>query len=397
MKVYLVGGAVRDSLLNIPALDHDWVVVGATPEELLAIGYQKIGKDFPVFLHPNTREEYALARTERKSGHGYNGFTCYAGTNVTLEDDLLRRDLTINAIARSSEGTLIDPYRGIADLQARTLRHVSDAFSEDPLRVLRVAGFAARFAHLGFKIADETLELMRHISQSGELMTLRTERVWKETLKALQSQNPEVYFKVLRDCEALIALFPEIKSGTHTMTILTVASRLSQDAEVRFSALCHDLRGGPTSYKFLSHHDNPGITSHIKLIESLYRRFKIPNAMRELATLVARYHSVIYTVNTLQPRDLIKLFDAIDVWRRPWRLDQMILSSEAAVRARIGFRKNIYPQGEYLRQAYQVANSISVKEIITYGLRGTEIRHKLRRQQEQMLADWKLDQSIMKE
>lgn len=210
MQIYLVGGAVRDSLLNIPVVDHDWVVVGATPAELLALGYQQVGKDFPVFLNPDSHEEYALARTERKSGQGYTGFTCYAAPDVTLEEDLLRRDLTINAIARSAEGELIDPYGGVADLQARVLRHVSDAFGEDPLRVLRVARFNARFAHLGFRIADETLALMRQMAHSGELAALTAERVWKETEKALQSQSPQVYFQVLRDCGALAVLFPEI-------------------------------------------------------------------------------------------------------------------------------------------------------------------------------------------
>lgn len=257
MQIYLVGGAVRDGLLDIPVFDRDWVVVGATPAELLAMGYQQVGKDFPVFLNPETHEEYALARTERKSGQGYTGFTCYAAPDVTLEEDLLRRDLTINAIARSAEGELIDPYQGVADLQARVLRHVSDAFGEDPLRVLRVARFAARFAHLGFSIAGETLALMRRMAHSGELAALTAERVWKETEKALQSQSPQVYFQVLRDCGALAVLFPEIDAlfgvpapakwhpeidtGVHTLMTLAIAARLSPEVEVRFSALCHDL------------------------------------------------------------------------------------------------------------------------------------------------------------
>lgn len=262
MQIYLVGGAVRDSLLDIPVVDHDWVVVGATPAELLALGYQQVGKDFPVFLNPDTHEEYALARTERKSGQGYTGFTCYAAPDVTLEEDLLRRDLTINAIARSAEGELIDPYGGVADLQARVLRHVSDAFGEDPLRVLRVARFTARFAHLGFRIADETLALMRRMAHSGELAALTAERVWKETEKALQSQSPQVYFQVLRDCDALAVLFPEIDAlfgvpapakwhpeidtGVHTLMALAIAARLTPEVDVRFATLCHDLGKGLT-------------------------------------------------------------------------------------------------------------------------------------------------------
>ncbi|VTR54754.1 Multifunctional CCA protein [Serratia fonticola] len=210
MKTYLVGGAVRDTLLNLPVVDHDWVVVGATPADLLALGYQQVGKDFPVFLNPQTHEEYALARTERKSGQGYTGFTCYAAPDVTLEEDLLRRDLTINAMARGDDGVLVDPYNGKADLDARLLRHVSDAFGEDPLRVLRVARFAARFASLGFTVAPETSALMQQMAESGELASLTAERVWKETEKALQSQSPQVYFQVLRDCGALKVLFPEI-------------------------------------------------------------------------------------------------------------------------------------------------------------------------------------------
>ncbi|VTP67373.1 Multifunctional CCA protein [Serratia rubidaea] len=244
MKIYLVGGAVRDSLLELPVVDRDWVVVGATPEQLLAQGYQQVGKDFPVFLNPQTHEEYALARTERKSGHGYTGFTCYAAPDVTLEEDLLRRDLTINAIAQTTEGELVDPYHGVQDLNARVLRHVSAAFGEDPLRVLRVARFAARFAHLGFTIAPETAALMRQMADSGELAALTAERVWKETEKALQSRSPQVYFQVLRDCHALGVLFPEIDAlfgvpapekwhpeidtGIHTLMTLAIAARLSR-------------------------------------------------------------------------------------------------------------------------------------------------------------------------
>lgn len=410
MKIYLVGGAVRDGLLDIPVFDRDWVVVGATPAELLAIGYQQVGKDFPVFLHPDTHEEYALARTERKSGHGYTGFTCCAAPDVTLEEDLLRRDLTINAIARSSEGVLIDPYQGVADLQAHVLRHVSDAFAEDPLRVLRVARFAARFAHLGFSIAEETLELMRHMAHSGELAALTAERVWQETEKALQSQHPQVYFQVLRDCDALAVLFPEINAlfgvpapakwhpeidtGVHTMMTLAIAAQLSPAVEVRFSALCHDLGKGLTPQKCWPHHHGHGLAG-VRLVEELCQRLRIPNPVRDLAKLVAEYHDLIHTVNKLRPQTLLKLFDAIDVWRKPQRLEQMILTSEADIRGRTGFENDLYPQGDYLRQAYQVANTVSIKEVVASGLQGIAIRDELTRRRQQALAEWKLIQNIM--
>lgn len=410
MKIYLVGGAVRDRLLDIPVFDRDWVVVGATATELLAIGYQQVGKDFPVFLHPNTHEEYALARTERKSGYGYTAFTCCATQDVTLEEDLRRRDLTINAIACSSDGVLIDPYQGLADLQAHVLRHVSDAFAEDPMRILRVARFAARFAHLGFKIADETLELMRHMAHSGELAALTVERVWQETEKALQSQNPQVYFQVLRNCDALSVLFPEINAlfgvpapakwhpeidtGVHTMMTLAIAAQLSLAVEVRFSALCHDLGKGLTPKKCWPHHYGHGLAG-VLIIEELCQRFRIPNLVRDLAKLVAEYHDLIHTVNNLQPQTLLNLFDAIDVWRKPHRLEQMILTSEADIRGRTGFENKSYPQGEYLRQAYQVANTVSIKEVVDTGLQGIAIRHELTRRRKQALDEWKLIQNIM--
>ncbi|MFC0228272.1 multifunctional CCA addition/repair protein [Serratia aquatilis] len=407
MKIYLVGGAVRDSLLNIPVFDRDWVVVGATPADLLALGYQQVGKDFPVFLNPKTHEEYALARTERKSGQGYTGFTCYAAPDVTLEDDLLRRDLTINAIAQSDDGELVDPYNGQADLEARILRHVSDAFGEDPLRVVRVARFAARFAHLGFTVAPETTELMQQMAQNGELATLTAERVWKETEKALQSQSPQVYFQVLRDCGALKILFPEIDAlfgvpapekwhpeidtGVHTLMTLAIAAQLSPEVDVRFSALCHDLGKGLTPKELWPHHYGHG-PAGIKLVERLCQRLRVPNPVRELAKLVTEYHDLIHTVFKLRPETLLKLFDTIDVWRKPQRLEQMILTSEADARGRTGFENNPYPQGDYLRQAYQVASAVSVKEVVESGLQGLAIRDEVKRRRQQALAEWKLQQ-----
>ncbi|CAI1748591.1 multifunctional CCA addition/repair protein [Serratia fonticola] len=407
MNIYLVGGAVRDTLLNLPVVDHDWVVVGATPADLSALGYQQVGKDFPVFLNPQTHEEYALARTERKSGQGYTGFTCYAAPDVTLEEDLLRRDLTINAMARSDDGVLVDPYNGKADLDARLLRHVSDAFGEDPLRVLRVARFAARFASLGFTVAPETSALMQQMAESGELASLTAERVWKETEKALQSQSPQVYFQVLRDCGALKVLFPEINAlfgvpapekwhpeidtGVHTLMTLAIATQLSPEVDIRFSALCHDLGKGLTPQELWPHHYGHG-PAGVRLVEKLCQRLRVPNPVRELAKLVAEYHDLIHTVNKLRPETLLKLFDAIDVWRKPQRLEQMILTSEADARGRTGFENNPYPQGDYLRQAYQVANAVSVKEVVESGLQGLAIRDEVKRRRQQALADWKKQQ-----
>lgn len=408
MQIYLVGGAVRDSLLKLPVIDRDWVVVGATPAQLLALGYQQVGKDFPVFLNPQTHEEYALARTERKSGQGYTGFTCYAAPDVTLEEDLQRRDLTINAIAQAPEGELIDPYGGVQDLNARVLRHVSDAFSEDPLRVLRVARFAARFAHLGFTLAPETAALMRSMADGGELSALPAERVWKETEKALQSQSPQVYFQVLRACGALQVLFPEIDAlfgvpapekwhpeidtGIHTLMTLAMASRLSPEVDVRFSALCHDVGKGLTPKQFWPHHHGHG-PAGVKLVEALCQRLRVPNPIRDLAMLVAEYHDLIHTVDKLRPETLLKLFDAIDVWRKPHRLEQMILTSEADARGRTGFEENPYPQGDYLRAAFQVANAVSVKEVVASGLQGPAIRDELKRRRQQALAAWKTQQA----
>lgn len=408
MQIYLVGGAVRDSLLKLPVVDRDWVVVGATPAQLLALGYQQVGKDFPVFLNPQTHEEYALARTERKSGQGYTGFTCYAAPDVTLEEDLQRRDLTINAIAQTPEGELIDPYGGVQDLNARVLRHVSDAFSEDPLRVLRVARFAARFAHLGFTLAPETAALMRSMVDGGELSALPAERVWKETEKALQSQSPQVYFQVLRACGALQVLFPEIDAlfgvpapekwhpeidtGIHTLMTLAMASRLSPEVGVRFSALCHDVGKGLTPKQFWPHHHGHG-PAGVKLVEALCQRLRVPNPIRDLAMLVAEYHDLIHTVDKLRPETLLKLFDAIDVWRKPHRLEQMILTSEADARGRTGFEENPYPQGDYLRAAFQVANAVSVKEVVASGLQGPAIRDELKRRRQQALAAWKTNQA----
>ncbi|MEQ9874970.1 multifunctional CCA addition/repair protein [Pectobacterium brasiliense] len=407
MKIYLVGGAVRDSLLGLPVTEKDWVVVGATPENLLEQGYQQVGKDFPVFLHPISRDEYALARTERKSGKGYTGFVCHAAPDVTLEQDLLRRDLTINAIARTERGDLIDPYHGRRDLENRVLRHVSDAFSEDPLRVLRVARFAARFAHLGFQIAEETMALMQTMAHEGELAYLTPERVWKETEKALGTSSPDVYFQVLRDCGALAVLFPEIDNlygvpapakwhpeidtGIHTMMTVAMAARLSPEIDVRFATLCHDLGKGLTPPELWPRHHGHG-PAGVKLVEALCQRLRVPNPIRDLAKLVAEYHDLVHTVQVLQPKTLLKLFDAIDVWRKPQRLEQLALTSEADARGRAGFEENPYPQGDYLREAFRVASQVSSADVVADGFKGIDVRNELARRRIHALADWKAQQ-----
>ncbi|UUE56889.1 multifunctional CCA addition/repair protein [Pectobacterium aroidearum] len=407
MKIYLVGGAVRDSLLGLPVTEKDWVVVGATPEDLLAQGYQQVGKDFPVFLHPVSHDEYALARTERKSGKGYTGFVCHAAPDVTLEQDLLRRDLTINAIARTEQGDLIDPYHGRRDLENHVLRHVSDAFSEDPLRVLRVARFAARFAHLGFQIAEETMALMQKMAHEGELAYLTPERVWKETEKALGTSSPDVYFQVLRDCGALAVLFPEIDNlygvpapakwhpeidtGIHTMMTVAMAARLSPEIDVRFATLCHDLGKGLTPPELWPRHHGHG-PAGVKLVEALCQRLRVPNPIRDLAKLVAEYHDLIHTVQVLQPKTLLKLFDAIDVWRKPQRLEQLALTSEADARGRAGFEDTPYPQGDYLREAFRVASQVSSASVVADGFKGIDVRNELTRRRTQALADWKAQQ-----
>ncbi|WP_308836469.1 multifunctional CCA addition/repair protein [Pantoea sp. Nvir] len=401
MKMYLVGGAVRDALLKLPVKDRDWVVVGSTPEEMQEQGFQRIGRDFPVFLHPNSREEYALARTERKNGIGYSGFVVWSAPNVTLEQDLQRRDLTINAIAQTANGDLIDPFHGNRDLQARLLRHVSCAFNEDPLRVLRVARFAARFAHLNFRIAEETQTLMSQMTASGELRHLTAERVWRETEKALTAFNPQVYFQVLRDCGALKVLFPEIDNlfgipspekwhpeidtGIHTLMALTLVSALSEEVDVRFATLIHDVGKALTPQeKWPSHHGH-GVAG-IRLVKALCQRLRVPNAIRDLALIVTEFHDMVHTIER-QPADvLIALFDRIDIWRKPHRIEQIALTSEADARGRSGLESIAYPQGNYLRQVCALAQSISTKAVIDDGFKGANVRKELTRRRITVVA-----------
>lgn len=406
MKSYLVGGAVRDTLLGLPVKDRDWVVVGATPQEMLDAGYQQVGRDFPVFLHPQSREEYALARTERKSGSGYTGFTCYAAPDVTLEQDLLRRDLTVNALAQDENGTIIDPFNGQQDLRQRILRHVSPAFNEDPLRVLRVARFAARYAHLSFRIADETMMLMRDMTEAGELAHLTPERVWKETESALRTRNPQVYFQVLRDCGALKVLFPEIDAlfgvpapakwhpeidtGIHTLMTVSMAAMLSPEVDVRFATLCHDLGKGLTPPALWPRHHGHG-PAGVRLVEGLCQRLRVPNELRDLAKLVAEYHDLIHTFPVLQPKTIVKLFDSIDAWRKPQRVEQIALTSEADVRGRTGFEAIDYSQGRLLRAAWEVARAVPTKAVIEAGFTGAGVREELTRRRIAAVAQWKAE------
>jgi len=366
MKIYLVGGAVRDRLLGRPFSERDYVVVGATPDELVAQGFRPVGKDFPVFLHPRTGEQYALARTERKTGPGYYGFATRFSPDVTLEEDLVRRDLTVNAMAEDEHGGIVDPHGGRRDLEARVLRHVSDAFVEDPLRVLRVARFAARFAPLGFTVAPETLDLMRRIVASGELASLVPERVWVETERALGEANPVVYFEVLRACGALDAVFPEIAAlfgvpqppkwhpeidtGVHTLQVLDVAAELATDTTVRFAALVHDVGKGltpPDQWPRHIGHEEAGA----RLIERMCARLKVPNEHRELAVLVARHHALVHRAAELRPGTVLDLFEATDAFRRPERFDRMLVACEADARGRGPERRAApYPQAALLRR-----------------------------------------------
>jgi len=405
VNIYLVGGAVRDSLLNIDVKDKDWVVVGSTPNEMGSLGYQAVGQDFPVFLHPKTKEEYALARTERKSGQGYKGFTCYAEPDVTLEEDLLRRDLTINAIAQSDSGELIDPYNGQEDLTNRLLRHVSDAFVEDPLRVLRVARFAARFHYLGFSIAAETMTLMKTLVESRELSHLTPERVWQEWEKSLSSQHPEIFLSVLKECGALAvvlpeldALFgvpqpekwhPEIDTGIHTLMVAQQAALLSHDLPTRFAAQVHDLGKGITpESEWPSHkmHCHTGI----KLIKTLCARVKVPNEYRDLALLVCEHHTNIHRASELRAQTFIKILDKMDVWRKPERLKPILLCCQADHAGRLGLESEPYPQKARFEMAFNAAKAVEVKEVVAAGFKGAEIREELSKRRIEAVKD-KLD------
>ncbi|HEX7964192.1 MAG TPA: multifunctional CCA addition/repair protein [Gammaproteobacteria bacterium] len=394
MKTYLVGGAVRDRLLGLPHKERDWVVVGATPQQLLDQGYRPVGKDFPVFLHPETKEEYALARTERKTGKGYHGFDFFAAPEVTLEEDLKRRDLTLNAIAEDAQGQLVDPYGGAKDIEARLLRHVSPAFSEDPVRVLRAARFAARFAPLGFKVAPETLALMRGMVEDGEVDALVPERVWQETVKALGCERPSVYFETLRECGALARVFPEldrlwgvpqpakwhpeIDTGVHVMMVLDQAARLSGELTVRYAALTHDLGKGTTAKDILPHHYGHEERS-VKLVEAMCERLRTPKEFRELAVIVAREHGLVHKAEELRAATVLKLLEGADAFRRPERFGLFLTACEADHRGRTGLEDAPFPQADYLRRAFAAARAVTTESLDTANLKGAEIGEQLRK------------------
>lgn len=393
MKVYLVGGAVRDELLGRAPKERDWVAVGATSEEMERLGYRQVGRDFPVFLHPQTHEEYALARRERKVAPGYRGFTTEFDPDVTLEEDLQRRDLTINAIARTAEGAVVDPHGGRSDLEARRLRHVSDAFVEDPVRILRVARFAARYAGLGFGVAEETMALMRRMVDSGEVSSLVAERLWQETRRALEEDSPQVYFEVLRSCGALKVIFPEIDAlygvpqperwhpeidtGVHTMMSLEMAARLSPEPLVRFATLVHDLGKAATPRDRWPSHPGHEARS-VELIDALCDRLRIPNEYRELAILVARDHTNVHRAAELRPGTVLELLERLDALRRPQRFELALLACEADARGRKGFEDRPYPQAELLRSALAAARSIVPGADETSHLTGGQIGEWLR-------------------
>ena len=394
MQIYLVGGAVRDRQLGIPVEERDWVVVGAAKGELEQQGYRRVGRSFPVYLHPESGEEYALARTETKTEPGYRGFATKAGENVTLEEDLARRDLTINAMAEDANGRLIDPYGGREDLKNRVLRHVSDAFREDPVRILRVARFAARFAGRGFRVADETLGLMREMVADGEADSLIPERVWRETESALAENNPEVFFEIMREVGALKVIYPEldglfgvpqtarwhpeIDTGVHVMMALRQAALQPASTEVRFAILVHDLGKAATPKDILPQH--PGHEERsVDLIVPLCERLGVPNRYRELAILVARYHGLCHRAAELRPRTILKILEATDAFRRPDRFADFLSACAADARGRKGLEDRAYPQAGLLQAALGAASVVSPEPFVKDGLVADQIGDAMRR------------------
>lgn len=393
MEVYLVGGAVRDRLLGLPVRERDWVVVGARPEDLERDGYVPVGREFPVFLHPRTKEEHALARLERKVAPGYRGFATEFSPEVTLEEDLRRRDLTINAIAESSNGQIIDPYGGQRDLQERLLRHVSAAFAEDPVRILRVARFAARFADLGFTVAPETRALMSQMVASGEVGALVPERVWQETDRALGETRPDVFFETLRECGALAVIFPElaalhgvpqpprwhpeVDTGVHIMLAVRHAAQVGASTAVRFAVLTHDLGKARTPREhWPSHHGHE--EAGVPLVEAFSQRFRVPNEYRELAVLGARHHAVIHRAAQLRADTMLKLLETTDAFRRPERFAELLRVCESDARGRTGLETRPYPQSEYLQRVRDAAAAVTLSDEDRNGLSGQAIGAKLR-------------------
>ena len=375
MKTYLVGGSVRDEILGLPVTDHDYVVVGSTPEEMVRLGYRAVGKDFPVFLHPETHEQYALARTERKVSRGYKGFEVYASPEVSLQEDLARRDLTINSIAKDENGGIIDPFGGVADLEAGLLRHISPAFTEDPVRVLRTARFAARF---GFRIAPETLALMSEMVHSGEVDALVPERVWQEFARGLMEHKPSRMFYALRECGALARLLPEvdvlfgvpqppqyhpeIDTGVHVMMVIDHAARKNYSLPVRFAALTHDLGKGTTPPEEWPRHIGHEARS-VKLVMDLCERIRSPNEARDLALLVARYHGDAHRSLELRASTIAAMLQAADAYRKPERFEEFLQACSCDFHGRPGYAEKPYPQAERLRQAFSAARNVDAGAI----------------------------------
>ncbi|GGH52805.1 multifunctional CCA protein [Comamonas phosphati] len=415
IKVYQVGGAVRDQLLGLPVNDTDWVVVGATPEQMAARGFVPVGRDFPVFLHPDTHEEYALARTERKSGVGYRGFTVHTSADVTLEEDLARRDLTINAIAAPAEwesaSELFDPYHGQRDLRDRVLRHVTEAFREDPVRILRLARFAARFTE--FTVAPETMQLMREMVAAGEVDALVPERIWQEISRGLMEAQPSRMFGILRECGALAVLLPELNrlwgvpqraeyhpevdSGVHAMMVLDMSARLQTPLAVRFACLCHDFGKGTTPAEVLPRHIGHEQRS-ARLLQPVCERWRVPNECRELADLVAREHGNLHRSGELNAAALLRLLERCDALRKPQRFEQALLACECDARGRLGFEDAAYPQRQRLGGALQAALAVETAPIAQAaaqrGLKGKAIGDAVGKAREQAVADWLTNQEI---
>ena len=409
MKIYMVGGAVRDRLLGRPVNDHDWVVVGATPEQMVAQGFVAVGRDFPVFLHPETHEEYALARTERKNGRGYRGFVVQTSPDVTLEEDLARRDLTINAIAVGADSTgaeaIFDPYDGRRDIAQRLLRHVTDAFREDPVRILRVARFAARFTD--FSVAPETMQLMREMVQHGEADHLVAERVWQELSRGLMEAQPSRMFAVLRECGALAVVLPEldrlwgvpqraeyhpeVDTGVHVMMVLDMAARLSAPLAVRFACLVHDLGKGTTPQDMLPRHIGHEQRSS-KLLQAVAERLRVPVDCRELADVVAREHGNIHRSSELGAAALVRLLERCDAIRKPARLDEILLACECDARGRLGYEDAPYPQRARINAALAAVQSVVTSSIAAQaaaqGLQGAKVGERIHAARVRAVADW---------
>ncbi|WP_331346146.1 multifunctional CCA addition/repair protein [Cellvibrio sp. UBA7661] len=408
MKTYLVGGAVRDKLLGREPKEKDWVVVGSTPEEMHRLGFAPVGKDFPVFLHPHTKEEYALARTERKTGHGYSGFSFYCGSEVSLEEDLIRRDLTINAMAEDETGKIIDPYNGQQDLAHRLLRHVSPAFAEDPVRILRIARFAARYHYLGFRVADETIQLMQMMVDNGEVDHLVAERVWKETERALGEFHPDIFIEVLRSAKALARLFPEIDAlfgvpqtaqhhpeidtGIHTLMSLQQAAKLTRSTCVRFATLLHDVGKAKTPPdewpRHIAHEDRS-----LPLVKQLCERIAAPKEYKDLALMVAQWHTHCHRALELKPATILKVLQSTDAFRRPERFEQFLLCCEADARGRAGFEDRDYPQADFFRAALSAAQNIDVAAIQAQNLTGKAFGDAVNQQRLRNLMTLKMNNS----